>query len=367
MNDLSDLITSFTATRQNLGTNTLNSVFARAEQVIYDRLLINREIDPAGASELLARLHAGENLYQRESFTSYLERLRALDDDSDFSFALDELMQEVNNTANPTETLLHLVSEERGTGLVTEQNILPENFFVQRVPDLPDQMAEANVRFRDEFVNQKPSMLERARGTVKNWFGGSEKPVAGGVQMTELEPLLTPAIDASAVGAFPPGDPDAGWPAIEPDYAAMREELFGVPSWDLRTTDYARIREYFTGERDFSELSPEQATIVESLRYTPEKFASEFDLTGETARYHELSTQLRNDLMAENVLSRAELDSFVGIDERFAVSAEEFSAHFGVTQGRAVSMQHAIDDINVSGTRGIYEELRGFHQVVLSC
>ena len=348
------LITSFKVTRPKRSNMTLNSLLARAEQTIYDRLLINREIDSAGAAELLTNLHAGDDLYTRTSFTEYLSRLQGLDDTSDFSFALDELMQEVNNSTNPAETLLYMVNHERATGLVTEQNILPENFFQE--PPLPDQTGAFTERFRAEFVGQKPSMMERAKSTVKGWFGrGEEKPVAGGVQMTELDPLLP----SQAVGdpAFPPGDPSAGWPAIEADYAGMREELFGLPSWDLRPWDFERIREYFTGEQPFSNLSPEQATLVESLRYTPEKFQSEFGLTGDTARYHELSTQLRNDLMAENVLSRAELDSFVGIDERVAVSDEEFSAHFGVTDGRAISMQHAIDDINVSGTRGIFEEL----------
>ena len=46
------------------------------------------------------------------------------------------------------------------------------------------------------------------------------------------------------------------------------------------------------------------------------------------------------------VLSQGEMDSFIGIEERFAVSAEEFSAHFGVTKGTAVSLEHGLQDIN---------------------
>ena len=294
MNELRNIIDSFEVTRPNLGRKTLNRLIAQTEQVIYDRLNTNREItDTDGAAALLAKIHAGESQYARVQFETYLSTLQNLKYEDKFTVQLTDLMKEINQSENPAEVMINLIKQERASGLITEQNILPENFFTERIKPLPDQMGPANARFREEFI-EEPSLFEKAKGKINEF----------------LRPADLPA----------PQPPEYLYFPEEIEMQALQDS-----GWNLRKNDYIRISEYFKGDRYFSELSETQAKLVESLRYSPEEFENTFSKTGDTAMYHEMRTQLKDELLDDSVLSKAELDSFEGIQERFAVNAEEFN------------------------------------------
>ena len=306
MNHLRELIGSIEPTQTRwsgtYGRATMSSLLARAEQVIFDDLLSNREVsDAAGARRMLAELHAADNPKTGILFDDYVTTLRNLQTPDTFALELTDLMREVAESSNPEAVLREIVAHERASGLVTEQNILPEDFWTRPSVEAPEISASV-ARFRGEFVDDpKPSLLERARYTL---FG------------EKADPPTVPT------GVEPPIPFEGPVASAEP-----------TVGWDLRLRDYNRIQEYFSSERVYSDLSLDQQQMVESFRYTPDEFNSKFDTTYDSARYHELREQLRAELLDE--LSQGEMNSFVGIEESFAVSAEEFGLHFAASQGAA--------------------------------
>ena len=372
----------------------ISSLLARVEQVIYDRLSLNREIsDVDGAKKLLTRLHSSE----AGSFDEYMDSLHNLKSEDKFSIALEDLMSEVAKSDNPAKILLALVEEERGSGLVTEQNILPALFFVEDETEEMRafrKMVAANPDLKATLITRKLAQL----GKKATWV--APKPEYQGSGFKPSEPIwnaadtqqvwdeafsewknMSPAEQRTATRAATRAVQNEAELAIQMRGRAIMEEpvgkagpvtewlpkdtppiapgeielttwpLMGGPEtgWNLNTWDYQRIREYFAGEKPFSNLSPKQGTLVESLRYTPEQFDAAFSPTGDTAMFHELRTQLKSELLADGIVSSAEMNAFVGIDERFAVSAEEFGPHFAISKGTEVSMNPdpwAIPDIN---------------------
>ena len=132
MNHLRELIRNINPGKitARYGRNTSSSILARVEQVIFDQLLQDREItDVAGARRMLSNLHAQDAPDTSMAFSEYLDKLESMQTPDKFTVELTELMTEVNESTNPMGLLQQFISQERESGLVTQQDVLPEGFW----------------------------------------------------------------------------------------------------------------------------------------------------------------------------------------------------------------------------------------------
>ena len=111
MNELQELLQNINPSFVGrYGRSSLSSVLAKAEQVIFDKLLKSREIsDIEGARTILAQLHSGDTPTSLNNFDAYVGQLHSLKKPDKFAVDLAELMSEVNNSENPQAVLEGLV------------------------------------------------------------------------------------------------------------------------------------------------------------------------------------------------------------------------------------------------------------------
>ena len=77
-----------------------------------------------------------------------------------------------------------------------------------------------------------------------------------------------------------------------------------------RAREYNEIRDYFTGERSYAEVSERGQGLIESLQYDADEFALRFPYQNDQGRWHELRTQLKSELSYDTVVSQSEFASF---------------------------------------------------------
>ena len=92
----------------------------------------------------------------------------------------------------------------------------------------------------------------------------------------------------------------------------------------LKIREYRNIRGYFEGDRAFSGLTPREQGLVESMRYSTDEFVKQFPNVNDQGRMHELRTQLQNEMVADGVISQAELTEFKQLEAPFAQTFENY-------------------------------------------
>lgn len=236
MNSLEQLLQSVDANR------SVSSTLAAFEQVLFDKMLLNREIkDPAAVKKLLASFHKDKQSIA--TFEKYVETLHQTESENPFMVELETLVDEIGLSENPVALLQSVIEEERAGGLRTETT-LPDTFF---------------------------------------------------------EPLTEPLTE---------------------------QELYGLPPepsteiYELGIEDITNIEEYFNGERIFLDMRKSQQKLVELLRASPEEIAVKYPIPREAARWSELRMNLEMELIVDNVVSAAELNSFVGKHRMFSTMQE---------------------------------------------
>ena len=95
----------------------------------------------------------------------------------------------------------------------------------------------------------------------------------------------------------------------------MTEYHFQPSQINLQNRDYRQIKKYLKGNKSFDELTLDQRTMVESMRYTE---LAEFDPDGgkfnfehDGVRFHNLREQLIGRLRGENFMSNESIDKFI--------------------------------------------------------
>ena len=221
---------------------SVSSTFAAFELVIYDKLMLNREIhNTAAVKKLLASIHTDDASIK--TFQNYVDAVHsAMGDDNPYMVELSTLVDEINNSPDPMLLITQITEEQRTGGLRTETS-LDNSFFEQ------------------------------------------------------TEPLTETELYGSA----------------EP-YAEI---------YELGPEDIGNIEAYFNQEMKFSDMRKGQQKLVELLRTIPEDWNVEFPNLREGARWSELKMHLEMELIVDNVVSAAELNSFVG-ERRLFKTLQDF-------------------------------------------
>lgn len=105
----------------------------------------------------------------------------------------------------------------------------------------------------------------------------------------------------------------------ENDGSALDDDFFkAVDETTLKNSDYGPIKHYFDGDEVFSELSPDQQQMVESLRYSSEDFNNNFATPAKAATARELRSLIEYDLVNDGVVSHELLNSFEQNEQPFS-------------------------------------------------
>jgi len=103
------------------------------------------------------------------------------------------------------------------------------------------------------------------------------------------------------------------------------ENVYGVTDDAvLSPENYGEIKRYFESEIHFSELSPENQDLVDTLTLSDERFVEVYPELGEQGRMYELRQQLQTDLLNENIISRGEISQFAKNGKYFAARKDSF-------------------------------------------
>ena len=113
-----------------------------------------------------------------------------------------------------------------------------------------------------------------------------------------------------------------------------RAEVEPVPdSYLLRNEEFQNISSYFRGDTRFSQLSIREQTLTDSLRLNPDEFAKNFPDAVSQTQYHELRTQLKNELINQNVLSMAEIREIENVKIPFSVTMDNYNTKLMMANG----------------------------------
>ena len=210
------------------------------------------------------------------------------------------------------------------------------------------------------------TLLQRERDT--NDAYGDDEPVTAQEVLEfanndpeELQELLNKAKELSP-------DSRVGEDIGENFVAQLVDDWQLLPSdIKLQQMDWRKIRRYLEGRRTFSQLTPKQAKLVDSLRYEDTEFdldAGMFVFEHEAVNTYNLREQLIGKLVHDGVLSRGTINNMKTIEgrmpEKFGPAAIQKAAAYNMPDSGipdAVEMQNikALNAIeNEEGLRQLY-------------
>ena len=126
MNSLHELLLAIDSKR------SVSSTIAAFEQVIYDKMMLNREIhNTAAVKKLLASIHTDDASIK--TFQNYVDAVHSEMSDNPYMVELSTLVDEINNSPDPMLLISQITEEQRTGGLRTETS-LDNSFFEQTEP-----------------------------------------------------------------------------------------------------------------------------------------------------------------------------------------------------------------------------------------